>query len=47
MSSGNAAREKAHGAPKFFGELANRTSQAAGRASPFMLAAAVVIVCGP
>ena len=27
MSSGNAAGEKAHGATKFFGELANRTSK--------------------
>ena len=35
---------------KFFSELANRTSQAAGRASTFMFAAAVVIlwaVSGP
>src|SRR4051812_9376032 len=44
MNSGNAASEKGLGATKFFGELANRTSQAAGRASTFMLAAAVVIV---
>jgi hypothetical protein len=45
MSSGSpAASEKGHAATKFFGELANRTSQAAGRASTFMLAAAIVIV---
>ena len=40
----NSASEQRLGATKFFGELANRTSQAAGRASTFMLAAAVVIV---
>ena len=45
MSSGSpAASEKGYAATRFFGELANRTSQAAGRASTFMLAAAIVIV---
>lgn len=37
-------------ASEFFGDLANRTSLAAGRASTFMLAAGVVIawgICGP
>ncbi len=32
------------GLTKLFGDLANRTSQAAGRASTFMLAAAVIVV---
>ena len=31
---------------KFFGDLANRTSLAAGRASTFMLAAGIVVVWG-
>jgi low affinity Fe/Cu permease len=33
-----------HGASKLFGAIANRTSQAAGRALTFMIAAGVVIV---
>ena len=44
MSFDKAETEKRHGAAKFFGELANRTSEAAGRASTFMLAAAVVLI---
>jgi len=44
MSPGEEATEKAYSASKFFGEFANRTSQAAGRASTFMLAATIVIV---
>jgi low affinity Fe/Cu permease len=44
MSFDKAEAEKRQGASKFFGELANRTSEAAGRASTFMLAAAVVLI---
>ena len=44
MCAGKTAKDKDRGAAKFFGELASRTSQAAGRASAFSLAAAVVIV---
>jgi len=44
MGADKHAKDKDRGAAKFFGELANRTAQAAGRASTFMLAAAVVIV---
>ncbi len=49
--SGNAKpRDKAsgdgRGLSKIFGDVANKTSQAAGRASAFMIAAAVVIVWG-
>ena len=33
-----------HRVAKIFGDIANHTSQAAGRASTFMLAAAIVIV---
>jgi low affinity Fe/Cu permease len=44
MCADKAAKDKDRGAAKFFGELASRTSQAAGRASAFSLAAAVVIV---
>jgi low affinity Fe/Cu permease len=36
--------EDARGFSRIFGDVANRTSQAAGRASAFMLAAAVVLV---
>jgi low affinity Fe/Cu permease len=36
--------EKESGIAKFFGEFASRTSQAAGRASTFALAAAVVVI---
>lgn len=35
---------KHEGFAKVFGDIANRTSQAAGRATTFMIAAAVVIV---
>ena len=43
MGADKRANER-RGAAKFFGELASRTSQAAGRASAFSLAAAIVIV---
>jgi low affinity Fe/Cu permease len=36
--------ENSNGFSRFFGELANRTSQAAGRASAFMMAVGVVLV---
>src|SRR6476661_2517256 len=36
--------EDSGGFSRFFGDLANKTSQAAGRASAFMLAAGVVLV---
>ena len=36
--------DNGNGFSKIFGEVANKTSQAAGRASAFMIAAAVVIV---
>jgi low affinity Fe/Cu permease len=36
--------EKEGGIAKFFGEFASRTSQAAGRASTFALAAAVILI---
>jgi len=42
--------EDARGFSRIFGDVANRTSQAAGRASAFMLAAAVVLpwaITGP
>jgi low affinity Fe/Cu permease len=39
-----ASEHKSHGASRLFGEIANRTSQAAGRALTFMIAAAVVII---
>lgn len=44
MSADKHKTETHRGAAAFFGELASRTSQAAGRASTFMLAAGVVIV---
>jgi low affinity Fe/Cu permease len=37
---------KSSPASKFFGDLANRTSLAAGRASTFLLAASVVVIWG-
>jgi low affinity Fe/Cu permease len=37
---------KSSQASKFFGDLANRTSLAAGRASTFLLAASVVVIWG-
>ena len=37
-------KEKPTGIAKVFGDVANRTSQAAGRASTFIVAACVVIV---
>jgi low affinity Fe/Cu permease len=40
----NASAHQCGGASKLFGDIANRTSQAAGRALTFMIAAAVVIV---
>jgi low affinity Fe/Cu permease len=40
----NASAHQGGGASKLFGDIANRTSQAAGRALTFMIAAAVVIV---
>jgi low affinity Fe/Cu permease len=40
----NASAHQGDGASKLFGDIANRTSQAAGRALTFMIAAAVVIV---
>jgi len=46
MSADNQQTETKGGAAAFFGELASRTAQASGRASTFMLAAAVVIVWG-
>src|SRR5689334_460022 len=42
--SGEKQAKEASSVSKFFGELANRTSLAAGRASTFILAAGVVIV---
>jgi low affinity Fe/Cu permease len=39
-----APSDNGKGFSKIFGEVANKTSQAAGRASAFMVAAAVVIV---
>src|SRR6476469_9845024 len=46
-SDGMTDKERANGSSqisKFFGDLANKTSLAAGRASTFMLAASVVVV---
>ena len=40
----NVSAHQGGGASKLFGDIANRTSQAAGRARTFMIAAAVVIV---
>jgi low affinity Fe/Cu permease len=40
----NASEPQRGGASKLFGDIANRTSQAAGRALTFMIAATVVIV---
>ncbi|SFM03372.1 Low affinity Fe/Cu permease [Bradyrhizobium sp. NFR13] len=36
--------DQANGFARFFGDIANKTSQAAGRASTFMLASAVVVI---
>ncbi|MEZ0081493.1 low affinity iron permease family protein [Bradyrhizobium japonicum] len=44
MSADRHKTETHRGAAAFFGELASKTSQAAGRASTFMLAAGIVIV---
>lgn len=44
LKSGGHAERKGNGPSKLFGEIANRTSQAAGRALTFMIAAGVVIV---
>ena len=41
---GKAKAKEPSGVSKFFGELANRTSLAAGRASTFIIAASIVIV---
>lgn len=46
MRSDKQTTETHRGAAAFFGELASKTAQAAGRASTFMLAAAIVIVWG-
>jgi low affinity Fe/Cu permease len=40
----NECDSKDNGPGKLFGDIANRTSQAAGRASTFMIAAGVVII---
>jgi low affinity Fe/Cu permease len=40
----NASEHQSGGVSKLFGDIANRTSQAAGRALTFMIAAGVVIV---
>jgi low affinity Fe/Cu permease len=40
----NPDQQKDHGIAKFFGDLANRTAQVAGRASTFLLAAGVIAV---
>jgi low affinity Fe/Cu permease len=42
--AGDAPDHRSGGASKLFGDIANRTSQAAGRALTFMIAAGVVIV---
>ena len=42
--NGKRNREQGSVAGKLFGEIANRTSQAAGRATTFMIATSVVIV---
>jgi low affinity Fe/Cu permease len=44
MSASKSEKGKQSGAAKFFGEFASRTAQAAGHASTFALAAAVVII---
>lgn len=36
--------DQVNGFARFFGDIANKTSQAAGRASTFMLASAVVVI---
>jgi low affinity Fe/Cu permease len=41
---GKARAKEPPAVSKFFGELANRTSLAAGRASTFIIAAGIVIV---
>jgi low affinity Fe/Cu permease len=40
----NSSQKESGGLGKMFGDIANRTSQAAGRASTFMIAAGIVIV---
>jgi low affinity Fe/Cu permease len=45
VSNEKSTKEPSH-LSKFFGDLANRTSLAAGRASTFMLATGVVVVWG-
>jgi low affinity Fe/Cu permease len=44
MSANRQAKESKSGPAKFFGEFASRTAQAAGHASTFALAAAVVVI---
>jgi low affinity Fe/Cu permease len=44
MSADRQTTETHGGAAAFFGELASRTAQAAGRASTFIVAAAVIVV---
>jgi low affinity Fe/Cu permease len=44
MQKKTAAAEDSGGFSRIFGDVANKTSQAAGRASAFMLAAGVVLV---
>lgn len=36
--------EQGHGLSRFFGDVANKTSQSAGRASTFIVASAVVVI---
>ena len=43
-SSGQGSHKEGGGLGKLFGDIANRTSQAAGRASTFMIAAGIVII---
>jgi low affinity Fe/Cu permease len=44
VEQSNAGRTQSSGANHLFGEIANRTSQAAGRASAFMVAFGVVVI---
>jgi low affinity Fe/Cu permease len=44
MSANRQAKDSKSGPAKFFGEFASRTAQAAGHASTFALAAAVVVI---
>jgi len=41
---GHSNADQVNGFARFFGDIANKTSQAAGRASTFMLASAVVVI---